>query len=341
MTQVRAFEDSDAESWDAYVRGAPDSHFGQLVAWMRLVERRSSCRARYSLALRDGRVCGILPLFLSRGALGGGTLFSAPGGLLADDEGAAAALVAAVSECVRRRGLRYLELRDQRRRWEGLATVEEHATLELPLAASEEEQWRGFDAKLRNQVRKGMRAGFEARWGPDCLADFHRVLLENMRDLGTPIRTRGYFRDALEMMAPAATLLVLYAGREPAGGMFLVEHRDGVADPWASSLRRYFDRCPNQVLYWEAIRHAIRRGLKRFDFGRSQWDSPTFHFKAQWRARPVPLYYQYVLGRERSAPTLEAQKRGLGWATAAWRRLPLPIARALGEPLRRLFPEAM
>ncbi|HEY2956424.1 MAG TPA: GNAT family N-acetyltransferase [Candidatus Eisenbacteria bacterium] len=341
MTEVRPFQESDAERWDAYVRAAPDSHFGQLVAWMRLVERQYPCRATYSLALRHGRVSGILPLFLHRGAPGGGILFSAPGGLLADDEESARALIAAASGRVREEGLRYLELRDQRRRWDGLVTVEEHATLELTLAAGEEEQWRGFDAKLRNQIRKGQRSGFEARWGADGLAAFHRVLLENMRDLGTPIRARGYFRDALERMGSAATVLVLYSGREPAGAMFLVEHRDGIADPWASSLRRFFDRCPNQVLYWEAIRYAIGRGLKRFDFGRSQWDSPTFRFKAQWGARPVPLHYQYVLGRAGSAPTLEAQKHGLGWATAAWRRLPLPVARALGEPLRRLFPEAL
>jgi hypothetical protein len=95
------------------------------------------------------------------------------------------------------------------------------------------------------------------------------------------------------------------------------------------------------VLYWEALRRAISRGLSKFDFGRSQWNSPTFRFKQQWGAKPVPLYYQYVLGTARSVPTLEAQKGSFDLAVRIWKRLPLPLAAALGEPAKRLFPEVM
>ena len=60
-----------------------------------------------------------------------------------------------------------------------------------------------------------------------------------------------------------------------------------------------------------------------------------------WGARPVPLYYQYALGRARAAPSLEAQKQTLGLAVRIWRRLPLPVAEALGGRVRRMFPEAL
>lgn len=100
-------------------------------------------------------------------------------------------------------------------------------------------------------------------------------------------------------------------------------------------------RCPNQVLYWEAIQRAIARGLRRFDFGRSQWGSPTFRFKEQWGAQPVPLHYQYVLGTAKRFPTLDDQKGSLDLATKLWKRLPLPLAALLGEPAKRLFPEVM
>src|SRR5262249_57664134 len=129
---------------------------------------------------------------------GGGALVSPPGGLRADDEATAAALLEPAREAVRRERLDYLELRDQLHRWPGLETSDEHATLVLALSPSAEEQWQRFDAKLKNQIRKGEKAGFTVRWGRDLHAGLHRVLLENMRDLGTPVRGASYFRAAAE-----------------------------------------------------------------------------------------------------------------------------------------------
>jgi FemAB-related protein (PEP-CTERM system-associated) len=336
--RVRAFEPGDRERWDAYVRGTPGSGFGHLSGWKTLVEETYACASTYWLAEEDGRVRGILPLFLRTRR--GHALFSAPGGLLADDDATAAALLEPARERVAREGLDYLELRDQAREWPGLVTSGEHCTLVLDLAASEEAQWSAFDSKLRNQVRKGQKSGFTIGGGRERLAVFHRVMLENLRDLGTPLRGRRYFERALELV-PDSDLLVLERGGEPAAGMFLIEHRDTAYDPWASARRRLLALCPNQVLYWEAIRRAIAHRRTRFDLGRSQWNSGTFLFKAQWGATPRPLFYQYVMGRARALPTLEDQKRGYDLAVRAWKRLPLWAAERLGEPVKRLFPEVV
>jgi FemAB-related protein (PEP-CTERM system-associated) len=337
LLEVRRYADDDRARWDAYVRTSPDAHFGQLVAWKEVVERGYRCPGRFWIAVEGDRVRGVLPLFERRGR----DLFSAPGGLLADSPDVAEQLLAPAREHVRRHGLQWLELRDQRRAWPGLATNDEHCTLVLELAATPEAQWKTFDAKLRNQIRKGEKAGFEARWGRDQMEAFHRVMLENLRDLGTPMRGRGYYQLVLERLGEAADLLVIRLAGAPAGAMLTVQLDETWSDPWASSLRRFFVHCPNQVLYWLALQRAIARGIKRFDMGRSQWNSGTFRFKQQWGARPVPLHYQYLLGRATAPPTLERQKAQYALAVAAWRRLPLWLAETLGEPLKRRFPEVM
>jgi FemAB-related protein (PEP-CTERM system-associated) len=298
-------------------------------------------RARWWLAERAGAVTGVLPLFEARGVGGGRRLFSAPGGLLADDEETARALLQPAREAVRREGHEWLELRDQRRRWEGLETSDEHVTMELELPREPESLWNAFDAKLRNQIRKGEKEGFAVRWGREHVAGFYRVILENMRDLGTPILGEDYYRQVIDGFGDAATVLVLETARESVGAMFLIEHAGTLSDPWASSLRRFLARCPNQVLYWEAIRRGIARGCSRFDFGRSQWGSGTFRFKEQWLAKPVPLFYQYVLGKASRAPTTEDQKHAFALAVKIWQRLPIPAAGALGRRVKRLFPEAL
>ena len=83
MIQVLPYSESDAARWDAFVRSRPESHFGQRTAWKRVTERGYGCAARYRMAVRDGHVVGILPLFEKRGLGGGPVWFSAPGGLLA------------------------------------------------------------------------------------------------------------------------------------------------------------------------------------------------------------------------------------------------------------------
>jgi FemAB-related protein (PEP-CTERM system-associated) len=337
--RVRLFEPGDAVAWDEYVRAADGSHFGQLVAWKTLTERTHGVLARYWLAEEAGRVRGVLPLFRKHGRTP--LLFSAPGGLLADDETVASALLAPAREVVQRERLAWLELRDQRKAWPGLETNTEHVTMILDLAPDAETQWKAFNFRLRNRVRKGEKAGYERRWGIEQVDAFHRVMLENMRDLGTPMRGAAYYRLALEKLGASADLLVIRLAGDPAGAMFAVTHRDTLMEPWSSSVRRYFDRCPNQVLYWEALQRALAAGLRKFDFGRSQWKSPTFEFKEQWGAKPVQLHYQYVLGTAGRMPTLADQKGSFDLAVRLWKRLPLPLAAALGEPAKKLFPEVM
>jgi FemAB-related protein (PEP-CTERM system-associated) len=290
---------------------------------------------------RDGRVAGVLPLFEKGGPVGERVWISPPGGLLADDDAAAAALLDAETPEVAARGLAYLELRDQRRAWPGLVTVEENCTMILDLAADEDAQWAALGSKLRNVVKKGQRAGFRVAIGRDGVDDFHAVLSENMRDLGTPLLGPSYFRAVLEEMGERARLVLLYDGAIPVGGMFLIEHGDTIHLPWSSSRRRYHAQSANSVLHWEALKDCVARGFLHFDFGRSQWGSSTYAFKEQWGAKPHALSYQYVLGRTKHAPTIADQKGAFALAVSAWQRLPLPVARVLGPWARRRFPEAL
>lgn len=329
------------EVWDRFVAGRPEAHFGQRSAWRRLMTEHYRVTAQWRAAFEGERMVGILPLFRAPSAFGPATLFSAPGGLLAESPEAAEQLLADARSGVGAGGARWLELRDQAVRWPGLVTSDENATLTLELAPEAETLWKGFDAKLRNQIRKAEKAGLKFAWGHEHVNAFHAVFSENMRDLGTPAMEAGFFRRTLEAYGDDANVVVVFRGDEPVGGMLVVRQGNTVFDPWASSLRRWFPLCPNNLLYWAAIERAASTGATRFDFGRSQPGSGTFRFKEQWGARSEPLYYQYVLAEGQSMPKLSDQKSAFGLAVAIWQRLPLTVTQALGPRVRRLFPEAL
>ena len=337
MIAARLLERATERAWNAYVLSHPDTHFAQRTEWLHLITEFFPVSSRWWLAQDEtDRIVGVLPAFRGRS-----TLFTPPGGLVADSPEVAATLLDQARADVERGGLRWLELRDQAKEWPGLLDNPEHVTLVLDLAGDEDAQWRSFPAKVRNQVRKAERSGLRCVRGHDQVEAFHRVFSENMRDLGTPAMERAFFRRALELYGEAAEILVVHGEGRPIGAMFTIRHGQTVHDPWASSLRRHFELCPNNLLYWEALRQAIASGARRFDFGRSQPGSGTYHFKAQYGARPVPLHYQYVMGTATRIPTLADQKASLDVASRLWRRVPLPVARLLGPRARRFFPEAL
>ncbi len=318
----------------------PDGGFGQRTVFRHLTSRTYGVEPCWWLATRGDRVVGVLPMFQRR--LREPALFSAPGGMLRDDEETEQAFVALLEDLVRHRRLRYAELRDQRTPLAGLPSSDEHVTMVLELAASEDEQWSALSGRARTHVRKAQKLlDYTVAWGHDEIEPFHRVLLENMRDLGTPLRGIAYFRAFLVAYGDDADVLVLRTNGETIGGMITVRQGTMLTEPWASSSRRWFHASPNDAIYWEAIRRAIALGVHSFDFGRSQPGSGTYNFKLKWGAQPVPLAYQYVLGRHARMPTFADQKSSLDLAARLWRSLPLPVAGFLGEPAKRMFPEVL
>jgi lipid II:glycine glycyltransferase (peptidoglycan interpeptide bridge formation enzyme) len=69
----------------------------------------------------------------------------------------------------------------------------------LDLEQDEETQWKALDAKVRNQVRKAEKSGLTAMTGHmELLEGFYEVFCRNMRDLGTPVYSKNFFRNILE-----------------------------------------------------------------------------------------------------------------------------------------------
>ena len=79
-----------------------------------------------------------------------------------------------------------------------MPTKKHKVVMMLDLAENAEAQWQGFNAKLRNQVRKAEKSGLTAIvGGKELLNDFYAVFVRNMRDLGTPVYAQKFFAEVL------------------------------------------------------------------------------------------------------------------------------------------------
>jgi FemAB-related protein (PEP-CTERM system-associated) len=333
----------DEAEWSAFVDGCAAASAYHQWGWRRVFERAFGHETLYLGARAGGRLVGVLPLVFFDSWLFGRFLVSLPfvnyGGVLADEGPAADALVARAVEMAGARGCAHLELRHRARRFAALHPKQHKVAMFLPLAQSEEAAWQALDRKVRNQVRKAEKSGLTASsGGAELIGGFYEVFSRNMRDLGTPVYSAQFFSEVLRQFPETVRVFVVRHGELIVAGAVTIGHRHAVEVPWASSLKDYRALCPNNLLYWTMIRHAIDEGYRVFDFGRSTPDEGTFHFKRQWGAEPEPLWWEYWLEPGRKMPDQSPKNPKFALAIAAWQRLPLRVTTLLGPRIVRGIP---
>jgi FemAB-related protein (PEP-CTERM system-associated) len=329
--------------WDAFVESHPEATAYHAWRWKDVFERAFGHETMYLAAVDGDEVKGVLPLALFSSRLFGRFAVSVPflnyGGLLVSDSEAASALVERATQVARERRLSHVELRHLSRQCPGLHTRQHKVRMLLQLPADAKRGWEALDRKVRNQVRKAEKAGLTGReGGEELLAAFYDVFSRNMRDLGTPVYSPEFFRAVLRAFPEQARVFLVEHGATPVAAGITIRHRDGIEVPWASSLREYRADCPNNLLYWQIIRHAIAAGLRVLDFGRSTPNEGTFHFKKQWGAEPSPLYWEYILLGRAAPADLSPKNPKYGAAIAVWKRLPVSVTTALGPHIVRSIP---
>ena len=326
--------------WDVYLESIPTATVCHHFLWQLVIQRAYGHRPFYLMALRNAQVCGVLPLVLVKSRLFGRALTSMPfldyGGICADDETVAQPLLEHAQRLLPECGANYIELRQCVQPPQTGTLRLDKVGMRLNLSSGINAVWQSFPAKVRNQVRKAEKSGLRADIGGAELLDaFYPIFAQNMRDLGSPVHHRAFFACLFAEFGPQARLVLVRDGHRAVGGLICLLFKDTVTVPWASSLREYLAKCPNNLLYWEAMQYAHAQGYRCFDFGRSSVDSGTYHFKRQWGAEPVQIYWQ-VVGRDgHESIAFSANSAKYSLALEMWKRLPVSFATLLGPHLRK------
>jgi FemAB-related protein (PEP-CTERM system-associated) len=332
----------DGRQWDEYVAATPGSTFCHLAGWHRVMTDvlRHECCFRVALDSL-GTWQGVLPLVRVRSRLFGHYLLSMPflnyGGALGTPT-AQRRLVESAVGSAERFGVDLLELRGRRPANGDLSISQRKITVLLELPSDPEVLWReNFPAKLRSQIRRPMKEGMETKFGLDQAAAFYEVFARNMRDLGTPVLPRRLFETFKEVFPNSVEFGAVYLQGEPVAGGCGFRWRDEFEMTWASSLREYRRMAPNMLLYWSFIERMADSKVRVFNFGRCTPGSGNHRFKSQWGGKDVPLpWAQWSPGSVDATPSPDRPLYRL--TTAAWRRLPLAIAKRIGPLLARQLP---
>jgi FemAB-related protein (PEP-CTERM system-associated) len=332
-------DDSHEALWDAYVQRSAVATMSHSFAWQSVIKDAYGHQPFYLMAADGGTVKGIFPLVRVKSFFGP-SLTSMPfmdyGGICADDHETEQALLDRAMQLMREWRCRALEIRQAVPVVEVGAPRSDKVSMLLDLSGGIDSLWRSLPAKVRNQVRKAEKSGLTTTIGGlELLEEFYKVFAVNMRDLGSPVHSKTFFRRMGTAFGPQMRILLVRHGRTTVGGGICLFFKDTMLVPWASSLREHFAKCPNNILYWEAIQHGWKHGYRAFDFGRSSVNSGTFEFKKQWGAKPSPLHWRLLTQDGRSGATLSTSDAKYRWLAAIWRRLPVCVSTVVGPRIRK------
>lgn len=340
---MEVIDNCESNAWDAYARQHPEAFLFHTSVWRTIIERSFGHRTIYLAAMEGGNVRGILPLVQLKSLLFGNFVSSLPfvtsGGVCADNEAVAQTLLRRAVATAESLGAGHLELRQESNVLPELETREHKVSMRLPLAADADDMFASFRSEIRNRVHKAEKAGLVADiCGAEGLDDFYYCFTTNMRDLGTPAYGREFFANMFDEFSDQDIRIVrVRQGKTVMGAGIMVFWRDRVELPWVSSLRRYFELSPNNLLYWHAMVHAIERGMKTFDFGRSTLEAGTYEFKKRWGAEPHQLFWQYWAPAG-DAPDLSPGNPKFKLAIRIWQKLPVPLTKLIGPPIVKYLP---
>lgn len=329
------------DAWDRLVLSSPEATYAHLYGWKQVISE-SYGHSTYYFECWDGNdLAGVVPMAHLKSRLFGNQLVSMPyldtGGPLFKDQltrnNLLEAVVAKASElgadvCLR-------DLDDSLCDWPAQTGK---VTMYLQLLQEPEQMLKVFSSERRNRIKKatknGLRVSFHRQ---EALDDFYRIFSENMRDLGSPVHSKQFFRIILDTFKEETGLLVVYDTNDrPIGAGLHFRFKNLLALPWVSSLRDSFKLNPNIIMYWELIKWGCQNGAKTFDFGRSTIDSGTYEYKRQWGAIPVPLYWhQYSKNVGSAIEAIDSTSKKNQLMIELWKKLPLSVANVVGPKLRK------
>ena len=335
--------DADASRWNHYVNDHPQASAYHDYQWRSVIDLSFNHQSFYLVAESENKqVMGVLPLTWLNSKLFGSFSASVPyfnyGGVLADNSNIEQSLLRAALALSKKLGWEHIEYRTCK---EGidLPSVSHKASMILPLPDTEERLDKALGTKVRAQYRQSEQAQPATHFGGTELLDqFYEVFAQNMRDLGTPVYSKAFFRSILTTFPEQAKIIVITVDGSPAAVGFLLGYGEILEIPWASTLRKFNKYSINMWMYRQILGYAIDKKFIYFDFGRSSIDAGTYKFKKQWGAKPIQHYWYYQLADGKALPQLNPNNPKYKLAISVWQKLPVWVTKIIGPPLVKYLP---
>ncbi len=335
---IRQLDESTRNRWDDFVQAHPEGTFFHLAGWREVLERAFGHKTHFLYLEHEGRIEGVLPLAQVKSLLFGHSLVSTPfcvyGGPIATAPHYRDALLDAAAKLAVELEVDYLELRSMARQAPSWPCKELYVTFRKEISADDESNLKAIPRKQRAMVRKGIDAGLIGVIDSSIDRFFH-AYSSSVRNLGTPVFARKYFKVLREVFGANCEILTITQQGQTVASVMSFYFRNQVLPYYGGGTEAARGCKGNDFMYWELMRRAAGRGITLFDYGRSKIGTGSYDFKKNWGFVPEPLYYEYYLVKSEALPDINPLNPKYRLLINTWQRLPLWLSQWIGPWVSR------
>ncbi|MDE1464606.1 FemAB family XrtA/PEP-CTERM system-associated protein [Spartinivicinus poritis] len=327
--------ESDITAWNAYVEQSAQATFFHRAEWRDVIKKSFGHSSYYLFAKQNNQIVGVLPLGHVSSWLFGHALISVPfcvyGGVVADNDIIQQALINKAVELAKQLQVDYLELRNQQEiELDGWQEKSLYVTFCKKISDNDDENLKAIPRKQRAMVRKGIKSELTTIV-EHSVEDFFTAYSTSVRNLGTPVFPKKYFKVLMETFAEDADIITI---NDKAGNLVAsvlsFYFKDQVLPYYGGGTELARQAAGNDFMYWQLMCHAVKKGKRVFDFGRSKQNTGAYSFKKNWGFTAEPLSYQYYLVKAKSLPNVSPTNPKYQLFIKLWQKLPLAISQLLG-----------
>jgi FemAB-related protein (PEP-CTERM system-associated) len=302
--QIKQLSKQDASRWNDFVLSCPEATFFHRAEWKEIIEVAFGHKTYFLYAEQDGKIYGVLPLAHNKSLLFGNSLCSLPfcvyGGVAAESEGVRLELEKSAEHLASQLGVDFLELRNIIRQGHSWPGKELYVTFRKEIDPDPEVNMKAIPRKQRAMVRKGIKAGLVTEIDDD-VGRFFKIYSQSVRDHGTPVFSRKYFKLLKQLFGEECEVSVVSKEGVPISTVMSFYFRDEVLPYYGGGTqdaRKYkgFD-----FMYWDLMQRVCQQGVRIFDYGRSKKGTGSYSFKKNWGFIPEDLSYKYRLVKSKKS----------------------------------------
>ncbi len=331
--EVKSLSLEKSHKWDEYVQQHDAGTFFHLSAWKQVLEQAFNHDAYFLYAESNNEIRGVLPLGHIQSRLFGNSLISLPfcvyGGVLASDTAAQIALEDAALTLGKRLKVGSIEYRNLTNKHPDWPTKDLYVSFQKEIDPDPEVNLKAIPRKQRAVVRKGIKSGMCSQWDED-VENLYRVYSESVRNLGTPVFGKKYFKILKQNFQDKCSILSITHNGEVLSSVMNFYFRDQVLPYYGGGISAARNMRANDFMYWELMRRSAEQGIKIFDYGRSKKETGSYRFKKHWGFEATPLSYQYVLVNDKDMPNVSPTNPKYELMIRVWRKLPVGVSRFIG-----------
>ena len=331
---------SETLRWDTFVEQCEQGSFFHLSPWKKVIEEVFKHPCHFLYAECQGDIVGVLPLVEQKSMLFGHALISTPfcvyGGVAADSEEVMLYLEQQAIALAHKLSVDYLELRYPFSR-NNPALIEKcaHSSFAWALANDDEAILAGVKKKQRAVIRHSLKNELSYRIDDDTTTAYE-VYSESVRNLGTPVFARQYFKALKQQFKDKCEVLTVEHEGRAVSSVLSFHYKNQVLPFYGGGIAQARALKSNDFMYYQLMCSAkSQRQANYFDFGRSKDGSGAFKYKKSWGMEPSPLHYQFHLVKAKALPNLSPNNPKYQFFIRMWQKLPLSVSRMIGPFLSK------